>query len=432
MRTPRQARLIVESLEERRVLSTGLGSLLGALAPAVADAPALVTQATSNGPETPALPVLAPASQLVSMLSTTVSSIVIETTSLVTNVTNDVTASLPGPLAAPVSNLVASLSSSVSSIITETMSVVTNVASDGTASLLNPVSSVVSSVVVETTSVLTDVPTVITSLPPAVTVPLTSPIQALPLPASSNSAPAVGASAGNVVSQVPVLATATGNQVPSTVNVQNATGLVAAPGNGVVAAPATLQPGLVAYPVFATGLLIANPALNPPPATGFGDNLTTRPDNLGDHSSLRGLDVPSLQFYDLMNWGAPGAESDVGDQELNNRSPGAWDDSDQPLLPYGADLLGAALPAGTGAVDQGIRQFLDGLEDIGLALAQALAQNGLLPWAVGAVMVGAVAVEVTRPRLRRLLRRRIVAAGAAGDSMSWVPGLPGSFSIDEP
>jgi hypothetical protein len=95
-------------------------------------------------------------------------------------------------------------------------------------------------------------------------------------------------------------------------------------------------------------------------------------------------------------------------------------------LPQGADLLTAAMTR-SGALDQAIQNFLTSLTDFGLDVSQALAQHGWAPWAL-AIGVGGLTLEWTRQRLYRGRRRVNLALAGDGDSLSWVPGLPGSFS----
>jgi hypothetical protein len=101
-----------------------------------------------------------------------------------------------------------------------------------------------------------------------------------------------------------------------------------------------------------------------------------------------------------------------------------------PLTPRGADLYAGSLPVGVEALDQGLRQFLSQLDDLGQGLGRTLQTSGLTPWVV-ILGAGVLAGEL----LRRQQRRWRGALGLAGDaealSSTWVPGLSDPSCTEE-
>jgi hypothetical protein len=101
-----------------------------------------------------------------------------------------------------------------------------------------------------------------------------------------------------------------------------------------------------------------------------------------------------------------------------------------PLTPRGADLYAGSLPIGVEALDQGLRQFLSQLDDLGHGLGRTLQTSGLTPWVV-VLGAGVLAGEL----LRRQQRRWRGALGLAGDgealSSTWVPGLSDPSCTEE-
>ena len=188
---------------------------------------------------------------------------------------------------------------------------------------------------------------------------------------------------------------------------------------GLSAAPTPAQAGLLAFPVFATGLSLANNAtIVSPPATGFGDALVARVPNAQEQRPpladfTLDLDVPTLQFYGELD-----ENTDV-DEDQNNREdmgPGMRDENSLP--PQETALLDMATPdAAAGA--EGIRLFLETVEDIGLTVARELTHQGLLPWAAAAGMIGTVALEVGRPRASRDRRPVGTITDAGADRVLW-------------
>jgi hypothetical protein len=98
------------------------------------------------------------------------------------------------------------------------------------------------------------------------------------------------------------------------------------------------------------------------------------------------------------------------------------------------ELQGADLASLTGggidlrALDEALRQAVATVERAGQAVAQSVAQPGFATW-----IVGSIGSLLALEGMRRARRRRARMAGALADdpALTWVPGMPGSFSIDE-
>jgi hypothetical protein len=96
--------------------------------------------------------------------------------------------------------------------------------------------------------------------------------------------------------------------------------------------------------------------------------------------------------------------------------------------PQEADLLTSALPADTPSLELGVQQFLSQLNDAGQELSRAMTRHGWLPWMLGAGLAGLAALEFAR---RQEQRRRRIGGRAYHDTLSWVPGLPGSLGFED-
>lgn len=98
------------------------------------------------------------------------------------------------------------------------------------------------------------------------------------------------------------------------------------------------------------------------------------------------------------------------------------------------ELQGADLAALTGggidlrALDEALRQAVATVERAGQAVVETVARPGWTTWVVGA-LGSLLAVE----GLRRTRRRRARVAGAVADdaALTWVPGMPGSLSVED-
>jgi len=95
--------------------------------------------------------------------------------------------------------------------------------------------------------------------------------------------------------------------------------------------------------------------------------------------------------------------------------------------PREADLLTSVLPADTPSLDLAIQQFLSQLNDVGRELGRVLSRHGWLPWALGAGLTAVAALELVRRQEQQ--RRRLGTRGTQSDTLSWVPGLPGSLGL---
>ena len=93
-----------------------------------------------------------------------------------------------------------------------------------------------------------------------------------------------------------------------------------------------------------------------------------------------------------------------------------------PVSPDGTALAAGALSADTSALEEAVRQFLNGLHTVGRELTRVLTDNGWARWAVIATLT-ALAAESGRRRLQERARR-----GAAteeeeeGVTLSWLSG----------
>jgi hypothetical protein len=163
--------------------------------------------------------------------------------------------------------------------------------------------------------------------------------------------------------------------------------------------------GLTAFPLFVSGLNFTNATsvILPPPATGFGDQPGPRQLNSQEPRTpvaifSRDLEVPTLQFFGELDENLQQEENTPEEGPSGpDWLPAPWD-FDEPLAAQAGGLLGVSLP--DEAVDQGIRRFLESIEDVGLTLAREAGQRGLLPWGAATGMLAAAALQAARPRRR--------------------------------
>jgi hypothetical protein len=99
-------------------------------------------------------------------------------------------------------------------------------------------------------------------------------------------------------------------------------------------------------------------------------------------------------------------------------------------VPPGCGLLAGALPFDRAALDRALRDFLASFDTLGQTLERSLGGLGLSPWLVS-VALAATAYEVGR-RQKRGLAARVGLAGAPASVSTWVAGLPGSLSSEQP
>jgi hypothetical protein len=79
------------------------------------------------------------------------------------------------------------------------------------------------------------------------------------------------------------------------------------------------------------------------------------------------------------------------------------------------------------ALDAALLELRAGFDQISQRVAESIGRSGLTVWLTAAA-VGMAAVEGARRRLRR----RLIAANLTEDpALTWVPGMPGSFSVEE-
>jgi hypothetical protein len=125
---------------------------------------------------------------------------------------------------------------------------------------------------------------------------------------------------------------------------------------------------------------------------------------------------------------APGAEEDDGSAAYLELVEGQRSAAGSLL---GADLAPAP-NAGLDlqALDLALQQVLAGVERIGQGFAEHVSKPGLFSWITGA-LASLLALEVAR-RYVQQRRARLVAGSLTNDpALTWVPGMPGSFSVDE-
>lgn len=100
-----------------------------------------------------------------------------------------------------------------------------------------------------------------------------------------------------------------------------------------------------------------------------------------------------------------------------------------------ATLEGAGLAAGemsvsTSALDEALRQFAAGADEVAQALARGLTDYGMLPWLLVAVAGGAAfGLQRRRRHLQSPTPEKLSLA--ADSELRWAPGMPGSFSDDD-
>jgi hypothetical protein len=97
---------------------------------------------------------------------------------------------------------------------------------------------------------------------------------------------------------------------------------------------------------------------------------------------------------------------------------------------HGADLTPVAASLDLAAIEQAVQDALAGIESAGAAAIRALGSPSALGWVSGAV-VSMLALEWARRRAQRKLCRLAMAHLTNDPTLTWVPGMPGSFSVDD-
>jgi hypothetical protein len=96
----------------------------------------------------------------------------------------------------------------------------------------------------------------------------------------------------------------------------------------------------------------------------------------------------------------------------------------------GYGLLAGMLPFDRTALEQALQDFLTSFETLGQDLGRSLGGLGLSPW-LWSLALAATAYEVSR-RQKRMPAVRVGLAGGLAATHTWVTGLPGSLSTEEP
>jgi hypothetical protein len=95
--------------------------------------------------------------------------------------------------------------------------------------------------------------------------------------------------------------------------------------------------------------------------------------------------------------------------------------SEVAFLPQASALAAGFLAADADALEEAVREFLNGLDTAGRELTRVLADNGWARWAVVATLT-ALAAEAGRRRLRERARRGGAAAEEEAVTLSWLSG----------
>lgn len=99
------------------------------------------------------------------------------------------------------------------------------------------------------------------------------------------------------------------------------------------------------------------------------------------------------------------------------------------FVPHVSGLLDGVVPFDPDAVQVAMQQFLDQVENLGGDAASWLAQRNVAPWVV-ALAVGLTAYDVARRR-RQQTQRGLVLTDEDGTPLTWFPGLAGLWTMRE-
>jgi hypothetical protein len=167
-------------------------------------------------------------------------------------------------------------------------------------------------------------------------------------------------------------------------------------------------------------------------------------ENAADAARQSGIvQVPTPNFLDRTLTQNPSADLTAA---LRSRATGDSNSPDGAVARPTADLLGEAdnleltAPAVAGAdllngsgaqpaLDLGVQQFLNQLDDLGREVSRSLQETSGAVWILVAAL-GAVTFEVARRR-RKARRLLGIVGGPDGLEESWVPGLSGPLGSEE-
>src|SRR5262245_13594258 len=96
----------------------------------------------------------------------------------------------------------------------------------------------------------------------------------------------------------------------------------------------------------------------------------------------------------------------------------------------GGDLASGIVTIRTAALDEALRQFSAGADEIASAFTRGLSDYGALPWLLAAA-ASSVALEMQRRRKRRQAPIANKPSLTADTELRWAPGMPGSFSDED-